>query len=329
MAATVLVTGVTGFIGSRVALEVLQAGYRARLSIRHPEQAEKLRRIFSRHLTKTEFTVVSDITATGCFDEALQDVQYVIHVASPLPDRNSDLLIPAMQGTTSILQSASKYSTVRKVVVTSSISSFIPLAGQPHGTVITEDTGVPYDAKQGISPLLDPMVQYRASKVASYQAIIDFVQEHKPSFDVTTFHPSWVYGRNPVQEPHDNLSGSCGALVLTLLSPERPINGQFLGVHVDDVAAAHVKALGESTRGFQSFLLSAPRRSWEEVNAFVRHDYPSVAWRLIPEDWMNYAVDSSKAEKELGLKFKSMEDQVRDTVDQQLEFGKLPVQSVL
>lgn len=167
------------------------------------------------------------------------------------------------------------------------------------------------------------MVQYRASKVDSYQAIIDFVQEHKPSFDVTTFHPSWVYGRNPVQEPHDNLSGSCGALVLTLLSPERPINGQFLGVHVDDVAAAHVKALGESTRGFQSFLLSAPRRSWEEVNAFVRHEYPSVAWRLIPEDWMNYAVDPSKAEKELGLRFKPMEDQVRDTVDQQLEFWQV------
>ncbi|BCS01753.1 uncharacterized protein AKAW2_60017A [Aspergillus luchuensis] len=329
MAPTVLITGATGFIGSRVALEVLQAGYRARLSIRRPEQAEKLRRIFSSHLSNIDFVVVSDITVTGCFDEAIQDVQYVVHVASPLPDRNSDLLIPAMQGTTSILESACKNSSIKKVVVTSSISSFMPLAGQPHGTVITEDTGVPYDAKQGISPLLDPMVQYRASKVASYQAIIDFVQQRNPPFDVTTFHPSWVYGRNPVQEPHDDPSGSCGALVLTLLSSAKPINGQFLGVHVDDVAAAHVKALGDSTRGFQSFLLSAPRQSWKEVNEFVRQQYPSVAWKLIPEDWMNYAVDSSRAEKELGLKFKSMEDQVRDTVDQQLEFGKLPVQSVL
>ncbi|OJZ85560.1 hypothetical protein ASPFODRAFT_218851 [Aspergillus luchuensis CBS 106.47] len=306
MAPTVLITGATGFIGSRVALEVLQAGYRARLSIRRPEQAEKLRRIFSRHLSNIDFVVVSDITVTGCFDEAIQDVQYVIHVASPLPDRNSDLLIPAMQGTTSILESACKNPSIKKVVVTSSISSFMPLAGQPHGTVITEDTGVPYDAKQGISPLLDPMVQYRASKVASYQAIIDFVQQRNPPFDLTTFHPSWVYGRNPVQEPHDDPSGSCGALVLTLLSSAKPINGQFLGVHVDDVAAAH-----------------------KEVSEFVRQQYPSVAWKLIPEDWMNYAVDSSRAEKELGLKFKSMEDQVRDTVDQQLEFGKLPVQSVL
>lgn len=102
-----------------------------------PEQAEKLRRIFSRHLSNIDFVVVSDITVTGCFDEAIQDVQYVIHVASPLPDRNSDLLIPAMQGTTSILESACKNPSIKKVVVTSSISSFMPLAGQPHGTVIT------------------------------------------------------------------------------------------------------------------------------------------------------------------------------------------------
>lgn len=137
MAPTVLITGATGFIGSRVALEVLQAGYRARLSIRRPEQAEKLRRIFSSHLSDIDFIVVSDITVTGCFDEAIQDVQYVVHVASPLPDRNSDLLVPAMQGTTSILESACKNSSIKKVVVTSSISSFMPLAGQPHGTVIT------------------------------------------------------------------------------------------------------------------------------------------------------------------------------------------------
>jgi hypothetical protein len=37
---------------------------------------------------------------------------------------------------------------------------------------------------------------YCASKISSHHAIMDFQAKNKPSFDVTTIHPSFVIGRS-------------------------------------------------------------------------------------------------------------------------------------
>lgn len=44
---TVFITGATGFIGSRVAEDTLQAGYRVRLSIRRAEQQQSLEKLLA------------------------------------------------------------------------------------------------------------------------------------------------------------------------------------------------------------------------------------------------------------------------------------------
>lgn len=165
------------------------------------------------------------------------------------------------------------------------------------------------------------MAQYQISKMASYKATIDFVHDQKPAFDVITLHPVFVFGRNPLQGRADQLAGSNGTLYKSLMS-ETPILAQFLGVHIDDVAEAHVKALDESITGFRSYLLSAPRRSWVDVDRFIRAQYPDVDFKLKPVDQANYTVDVSKAESELGMRFKPMEEQVKDVVDQQLELRR-------
>lgn len=135
--ALTLITGATGFIGSQVALRVLQAGYRARLAIRREEQADKLRRIFADYEKQLEFVVVPDITVSGCFDEALQGVEYVLHLASPLPKPGSgDLVTPARRGTVVILESAAKVPSIKKVVVTGSVLSLVSLGELKDGLVV-------------------------------------------------------------------------------------------------------------------------------------------------------------------------------------------------
>jgi nucleoside-diphosphate-sugar epimerase len=124
---TVFITGATGFIGAQVTLSALKAGYSVRLSVRREAQIEPLRRALDAFAKKVEFVVVSDITARGAFDSALEHIDYVIHVASPIPKPNEDLLTPAVKGTTSILESADRTPTVKKVVITASVLSFIPL----------------------------------------------------------------------------------------------------------------------------------------------------------------------------------------------------------
>lgn len=63
---------------------------------------------------------------------------------------------------------------------------------------------------------------------------------------------------------------------------------------------------------------------WEDVARFVKQQYPSFPLGLKPEDTdtVGYIVDASKAERELGVHYKGMEQQVRDVVDQQLELRK-------
>lgn len=135
--ALILITGATGFIGSQVALHVLRAGYRARLTIRREEQADKLRRIFAEYEKQLDFVIVPDITVPGCFDEALQGVEYVLHLASPLPKPGSDdLVTPAKRGTIAILESAAKVPSIKKVVVTGSVISLVSLGELKDGLVV-------------------------------------------------------------------------------------------------------------------------------------------------------------------------------------------------
>lgn len=162
-----MITGATGHIGFRTLVFTLQAGYRARVSSRKLAQAEALRNVESikPYLDSIEFVEVPDFLADGAFDEAVRGVDYVLHLASPIPapalavDVKKHILEPAVIGTVGMLQSAAKSKSVKRVVMTSSV---VVLAATP-GAIMPG----PYD----LSPVPDPdnvppdeWVAYRASK---------------------------------------------------------------------------------------------------------------------------------------------------------------------
>lgn len=132
----VFITGATGFIGAQVASSALNAGYRVKLSVRREAQIESLRRALDAPADNLEFVVVPDYTVANAFDAAIKGADYVIHVASPLAKPDEDLLTPAVKGTTSILEAASKTPSVKKVVITASVASLIPLGKGGDGTVV-------------------------------------------------------------------------------------------------------------------------------------------------------------------------------------------------
>ncbi|PIG82175.1 reductase [Aspergillus arachidicola] len=163
------------------------------------------------------------------------------------------------------------------------------------------------------------MAQYHASKLAAHKATLDFHSTNSPAFDIITLHPVFVYGRSLVQETADQLSGSCGTLFQSLFS-ETPSFPQFNGVHVDDVADAHVKVLDDGVKGFRSYLLAAETRSWGDVRRFLEGRYPGVEFGLKSGgDEVGYRVDAGRAERELGIVFRGLESMVGDVVDQQFE----------
>lgn len=125
------ITGATGFIGSHVVKNALAAGTRVRLSVRKEEQIETLKQLFSAKPDQLEFVVIPDISNPEAFEGKLDGVEHVLHLASPMPgtgeDFKSDYLKPAVEGTESILKAAKASSSVKRVVVTSSVLAVIPL----------------------------------------------------------------------------------------------------------------------------------------------------------------------------------------------------------
>lgn len=134
----ILITGATGHLGFRVLRYALDAGYSVRAAVRSEAKANAIRD--NKAITPKErqsplsFVTVPDILAPGAYDSAVQDVKYIIHVASPISskapggDYETHLINPAVQGTISILEAAKKCSTVKRIVVTSSVVAITPLS---------------------------------------------------------------------------------------------------------------------------------------------------------------------------------------------------------
>lgn len=136
----IFITGATGFIGSATAVEALKAGYQLRICLRKPSQ--QLETLLSEYSKQLEFVIVPDLTDETAFAGKLDGVDYVLHLASPLPhgtDKET-YFTPAVKGTTALLKAAAKVSSIKKVVVTSSIAALIPLTGIPEGGVIKGTT---------------------------------------------------------------------------------------------------------------------------------------------------------------------------------------------
>jgi nucleoside-diphosphate-sugar epimerase len=133
---TVLLTGVSGFIGFRVLLETLERDYDVRAVVRSEEKANIVQSnpAFQKLVRESQisFVTIADFLAPGAFDQALQGVDFVIHVASPNVgqqpadgDFEKFYVDAAVRNTLMVLDGAKRIDTIKKVVITSSAGAFL------------------------------------------------------------------------------------------------------------------------------------------------------------------------------------------------------------
>ena len=84
-----------------------------------------MKALFPENSSRLTTIIVENHEIPTAYDEAVQGVEIVIHMASPLVpphafDNEKDILIPARDGAVNILKSASKSPSVKRVVFTSS-----------------------------------------------------------------------------------------------------------------------------------------------------------------------------------------------------------------
>jgi hypothetical protein len=85
---TTLITGATGHLGFKVLVLALEAGYNARVAVRSQSGIENILKTPSiKRLnsgSNIEFIIVPDILVPGAYDEAVKNVDFIIHCASPI-----------------------------------------------------------------------------------------------------------------------------------------------------------------------------------------------------------------------------------------------------
>ncbi|WVF71791.1 hypothetical protein IAT40_006599 [Kwoniella sp. CBS 6097] len=330
----ILVTGASGFIASHVAKAFLDDGYNVRGTVRSASKGEYLVNLFKDSKGKFEYVIVGDISKEGAFDDAVKGVNGVAHTASPVTfaaERPEDLFEPSVKGTIGVLNSIMKNNpNVGRVVYTSSSGTVNdPEMPCPVRYDETSWNVVSVGVCERLGAKADGGHKYRASKVLAEKAFWKLLEDQKPAFDGVTIHPVMTYGPIIHQcDSPESLNDSIARRIWPFVSGQRtekdlPEPGSSF-VDVRDVALAHVRAMSTPEAGGQRFLASSERYSGNDVCVILNKEFPYL--RNVPKgddspgtrDRINAVanfMDSAKSRSMLKIRYRPIEDVVRDTTE--------------
>lgn len=336
----VLITGATGHLGFRTLVVLLQTNqYRARITVRKPEQESKIRAAVSikPFQDSIEFAFVPDITTAGAYDEAIKGVQHVVHIASPVltkPEHQTGgwkhiYYEPALQGTLSVLRAAKAVSGIKTVVITASVGVLEAPQGKDragpkdHASLPPDYEHLPKEANYAGKA-------YLVSKILAYKAASDFVRENKVEFSLVRVHPGYITGPHELLESDSEFyTGSNEGTINAVLGNVKPFPKPASQVFLDDAAMAHVLAL-DPTRvadGDDLLVVANGGRSisWDEVGRVAARMYPKAVEKgvLKPvegQEIFDKKYETESTEEKLGMKCKGTEAIVSGLIKQYLEF---------
>ncbi len=273
--ANVLVTGATGFIAAHVIHQLLEAGHSVRGTARDAAKSGALRQTISAYANRpVDFEMVSaDLTKDAGWNEAAADIDYVQHVASPIPTgvvrHADDLIVPARDGALRVLKAA-KAAGVKRVVMTSSMAAMAYGWGDARPKLIDETHWSNPDN-------LSDNTAYTRSKTIAEKAAWDFMQREGDGMELAVINPAAVLG--PVMSADFSASVEILTQPLSGKLPAAPRIG-FGIVDVRDVADAHLRAMTIAGAAGERFLV-ADRFMWfSDVADVLRANFPDYGKKL-------------------------------------------------
>ncbi|EJL87516.1 nucleoside-diphosphate-sugar epimerase [Herbaspirillum sp. CF444] len=247
----VLVTGGSGFIGAHCIVQLLEAGYRVRTTLRSLSREAEVRAMLHAGGVQSDAGlsfVTADLLKDAGWAEAVAGCAFVLHVASPfpasVPKHEDDLIVPAREGTLRVLRAA-RDAGVRRVVLTSSFAAVG--YGMP-------DTSQPFTEENWTNPDAPQVAAYYKSKTLAERAAWDFIAREGGALELSVVNPVGVFGP------------ALGADVSTSIEIiRRMMDGEMPGlpritfsiVDVRDVAQLHLLAMTDPAATGQRFLAVA------------------------------------------------------------------------
>lgn len=274
MSDLVLLTGISGFVGSHVALQLLKEGYRVRGSVRNLEKSEKVRQTLKAHgadISQLEF-VALDLNEDEGWQEAMQGARYLQHVASPfvttMPDDRMELINPAVKGTSRAIEAALK-AKVERIILTSSMAAISYGHGKDHTAPFNEDDWTNINSAE--------VNAYTESKTLAEKKAWEIMENAGRRNDLSVINPSLIFG--PLL---DDDAGTSGALILRLLNGSIPATPRFYFPIIDvrDVAFMHLKAMTEQQAGGKRFITASNGLWFKELSDAMKTALPQYSKKL-------------------------------------------------
>nr|GAT49327.1 predicted protein [Mycena chlorophos] len=326
----VFVTGASGFLGSVVVNELLEAGYPVRGAARGRKVAQ-IETAFASYGAQFQAVEIAD-NASSDFTEALKGVGAIIHTAAPIPGRTDfeTGLKSSVEGSLRIVRAAQKAG-ISRVVMTGSTVTF-PKADEKFGP----DDWVEVTKEQAAAPDADQFTRYIAQKKYSEQAVLQYADEN-PDMDITILNPTWIFGPLapgfealvPTPEGAFATFGTNGFIYQLLRADNKNYHYTPGTIDVRDVARIHIAALNAPTpngkRVRRQAIVSPYDTGFRDAIKYIYDERPELRGRLadpqtVPK-WPKYrldGVDLGVVERDFGFpvsKFKTWKETILDSVD--------------
>lgn len=280
MSDRVLLTGISGFLGGHVALQLLAAGYSVRGSLRNLDKAEKVRQTLRKagaDIAKLDF-VALDLMRDEGWDQAMAGCRYLQHTASPFvlrtPKDPEELVRPAVDGTRRAI-SAALAANLERVVLTSSIAA-IQYGRSSYERLLTEADWTNVDSPH--TPA------YPRSKTLAEREAWALMEAAGRRQDLAVINPAAILGPLLDEDP-----GTSSIMVQRLLDGRLPaVPGLSMSiVDVRDVAALHVAAMTDNTAGGERCIASVATITMAELGRLLKPAFPHrrIPTRTLP-DWL-------------------------------------------
>jgi len=229
---------------------------------------------------------------------------------------------------TSLLHSALKEDTVRRVVITSSLVTLMPFEwlANPDDRVFTaKDINI--NPSRSVNHSLEA---YWNAKALARTAVKDFVRRHNPHFEVIQMLPGVIIGPDERASTTADLHNNTPQWTMRM-SPilgEKQTNPMgSVPVDVGDVARAHVDAIKPTVPGNTDYILcsaASEKIVFDDMIQVAKKYYPEKAGSKdmplggsLPT--MRWNVESSETEKAFGWEFKTFENTMRDMIGQYVD----------
>jgi dihydroflavonol-4-reductase len=240
-----LVTGGTGFVGSAVVRELLEAGHDVRVLVRKNSNCGNLQGLSVRRIE-------GDLTDPDSLNHALSGCKALFHVAADYrlwaPDPRHIYEVN-VNGTRNVMRAAEQ-AAVERIVYTSSVATLGHNADQS-------------PADEQSSSTLDEMIgHYKRSKFLAEALVREFSEQNGPS--IVTVNPSTPVG------PRDIKPTPTGRMVQDAANGRIPafVDTGLNIVHVDDVAIGHRLAYERGIEG-KRYILGGTDMSLKEILTMI------------------------------------------------------------